>query len=352
MSLKTAEKAIDYIFARTTEDESVEIGFIGGEPLLEFNLIKEITALIQSHKSFNPNRVSISVTTNGTIFNDEIATFLAKNKIVLCVSCDGPPKIQDKTRKFRNGQGTSRIVEENIRKALLVFPLLPVNAVYSTETLEFLPETVDYLSSIGVRNIFLNLDNSSKWTKKHADQLPIIFNSLCEKYLEYYSRGKPKFINLIDNKITVILRGGYNPFERCRMGTGELAFSTTGNLYPCERLLGSDDGVTNCIGNINEGRFPIKTCKPISSQATNEECKECGLSDYCMNWCGCTNYYSTGSYSRVAPFMCAHEKAAINTAYQIIQKMKDGGIDFSHHISGTALVNTVTEKKQLESDIL
>jgi uncharacterized protein len=128
------------------------------------------------------------------------------------------------------------------------------------------------------------------------------------------------------------------------MGTGELAFSPSGNLYPCERLLGSDDGVTNCIGNITEGKINSKTCKPISSQATNEQCKECGLSDYCMNWCGCTNYYSTGSYNQVGPFMCAHEKATINVAYQIIQKMRDGGFDFSHHISGIQLSESVTEK--------
>ena len=345
MSLKTAEKIIEYIFDKTPKEDSIEIGFFGGEPLLEFALIKEITALIKSHKLFDPSRTTLSITTNGTIFNDEIAAFLPKNRIVLCISCDGPPRIQNTNRKYRNGQVTSQTVEQNIKKALRVFPLLPVNAVYSKETIDLLPEVVDYLVSIGVRNIYLNPDISSKWTKQEADQLPKIYCSLGEKFLRFYSEGEPKFINLIDNKITAILRGGYKPLERCRMGTGELAFSTTGNLYPCERLLGSDDGVTNCIGNINEGKFNHITCKPISSQATNKECKECGLNDYCMNWCGCTNYYSTGSYSQVSPFMCAHERATIKVAYQIIQKMKERGMDFSHHISGTSLANVITEKQ-------
>jgi uncharacterized protein len=217
----------------------------------------------------------------------------------------------------------------------------PVNAVYSDQTVQQLPQTVDYLVELGVKNIYLNLDISAKWTQEHAEQLSKVFEVLAEKYLQFYLHGSPKFINIIDNKIAVILRGGYGPFERCRMGTGELAFGPTGNFYPCERLVGSDDGKTNCLGNVVEGTIRPSTCKTVPSAATNTECTQCGLSEYCMNWCGCTNYHSTGSYDKVSAFMCAHERATINIAYQMIQRMKENGIDFSHHIKGTPLDNVL-----------
>ncbi|MDR2204045.1 MAG: 4Fe-4S cluster-binding domain-containing protein, partial [Nitrososphaerota archaeon] len=314
MTLNVAQKIMDFIFQKNPNDGQLEIGFFGGEPLLEFEQIKLIVELIKNHPVYNESKVIMSITSNGTIFNKEIADFMLSNGIVFCISCDGPQEIQDSTRKYKNGQGSSTAVERTIQEALQYFPLLPVNAVYSDRTLQYLPQTVDYLINLGVKNIYLNPDISAKWTQKHAEQFPEIYGVLAEKYIQFYLQGKPKFINLIDSKISTILHGGYGPFDRCRMGSGEFAFGTTGNVYPCERLVGFDDGKTNCIGNVVEGTLTPSSCKNVHSVATNTECIECSFSEYCMNWCGCTNYHSTGSYDTVSAFMCAHERAIINVA--------------------------------------
>ena len=339
MSLSTAQRILDFVFDSAQGAQEIDIGFFGGEPLLKFDLVRRITAMIQTHKSYDPNRVVISITSNGTIFSKKIAEFLREKKIVLCISCDGPPSVHDVFRHFPDGSGSSAIVERNIKSALKVFPLIPVNAVYSPENVHFLPDVVDYLSSLGVRNIYLNPNISAKWTRKEADMLPRIYGIIGEKYQEFYRRGEPRYISLIDGKIVVILRGGYTPFEKCRMGNGEFAFAASGNAYNCERLVGSDDGVKHCLGNINEG-FKIKqACEATSGIAANKECVMCTLKDYCMNWCGCTNYCSTGRYDFVSPFICASERAAINVAFDIIKNSNDTLLRFFHHISGTPLMN-------------
>lgn len=339
MPFSTAKKIVDFVLDYAPKNEKLDIGFFGGEPLLEFDLIKKITNLIQSHRSFDPDRTTLSVATNGTIFSKEIADFLMKNNMVLCISCDGPPFIQDAFRHFPDGRNSSGIVEKNIKEALRIFPLIPVNAVYSPENLQYLPDVVDYLSSLGVKNIYMNPNISARWTKKEAVMLPRIYGSIGKKYMDFYRQGKPKFINLIDNKIVVILRGGYKPLERCRMGGGEFAFAPSGNIYPCERLIGQDDGKAHRLGNINDGFIPGKTCKTIS--AVNMECQTCGLREYCMNWCGCTNYFSTGKYDAVGPFVCASEKAAISAAFHVIQEMRENWQNFSDHIAGTPLMNAI-----------
>ncbi len=344
MSISTAEKIVDFIFDSTPKNEKIDIGFFGGEPLLEFDLIKKITNLIQSHKSFDPDRTTLSVTTNGTIFSKEIAGFLEDKNMVLCISCDGPPFIQDASRPFPDGMHSSGIVEKNIKEALKFFPLIPVNAVYSPENLQYLPDVVDYLSSLGVKNIYLNPNISARWTKKEAGMFPRIYSNIGIRYMDFYRQGKPRFINLIDNKIVVILRGGYKSLERCRMGNGEFAFAPSGNIYPCERLIGQDEGKTHCLGNINDGFIQRKTCKTIS--AVNLECQTCGLKDYCMNWCGCTNYFSTGKYEAVAPFICNSEKAAISAAFHVIQEMRENWQNFSDHMAGTPLMNAIGESIQ------
>ena len=343
LSLSTAKKILDFIFKYTPKTEKIDIGFFGGEPLLEFDLIKEITKTIQNHKSFDPNQVIIQVVTNGTIFSKEIATFLMDKSVTLGISCDGPPFVQDAFRHFPDGRGSSSIVEKNIRQVLKIFPFIPVNAVYSPENVQFLPDVVDYLSSLGVKNIHLNPNISANWTQKEAEMLPHIYTSIGEKYMDFYRQGEPRYISLIDSKIVVILRGGYQPLERCRMGTGEFAFAPSGNIYSCERFIGSDDGKTHCIGNINDGFILENICKTSSNVAINPECRTCGLREYCMNWCGCTNYFSTGNYSIVGPFICASEKAAIHAAFQIIQNMNDEGLNFSDHLAGTPLLSIVGE---------
>ncbi len=285
MPVPVARRILDCVFAGLKPDERLEIGFFGGEPLLEFGLVREITALIHQHPSFDPGRVTVSLVTNGTIMNNEILDFLRQKKIVLCVSCDGPPEVQDLHRHYRDGRGSSPAVENTLRQVLPVFPLLPVNAVYSQKTLARLPEIVEYLIALGVRNIFLSPDISSPWTRQDAEQLPGIYTAVGKIYTDRLKKKDPVHISLIESKIGLILKQGYQMQDKCRMGRGEYAFAPSGNIYPCERLVG-----------------------------------------YCMNWCGCTNYATTGTYDRVSPFICASERAAIGAAMTIIETTEPGQV--------------------------
>jgi uncharacterized protein len=127
------------------------------------------------------------------------------------------------------------------------------------------------------------------------------------------------------------------------MGKGEFAFAPSGNVYLCERLIGSDEGKEHCLGNVNDGIVHGKTSAVTSSDAINKECLLCGLKDYCINWCGCINYHSTGSYNIVSHFMCALEKVAIIAAFDIIRNLNNFGLDFSHHLVGLPLMNVIAK---------
>ena len=333
MSLSTASKIVDFVFKNVKQEDKVDIGFFGGEPFFEFDLIKNITDLIQTNASLRTGQTKLSVTTNGTILTDEIIRYLGEDHISLCISCDGPPEVQDRFRHFPDGSKTSTLVEKNLRRALRSTPSTAVNAVYSPETLESLPRVVDYFLSLGVRIVYLSPNISARWGKKEADMLPAIYDAIGKKYLASNSAGKAVYISLIDSKIALMLRGGYKPIDRCRMGKGEYAFAPSGNLYPCERLIGSDDGKTHCLGNISDKLSFNRACQGLSSSAINVECIQCSLKEYCMNWCGCSNYYSTGSYNVVSPFTCASEKAAIKVAFDMIRKMKNNWLpSFPHNL--------------------
>jgi uncharacterized protein len=337
MSTDTAARIIGWIFESASGGDGVDIGFFGGEPLLEFDLLRDVVDLIERHPRFDRSSVTLSVVTNGTVFTDDIADYLLQHGIVLCLSCDGPPAVQDRFRKYRNGRGSSPAVLKTLDAALERLPLVLVNAVYRPETLEHLPATVEFLSARGVRQIYLNPDVTAPWRPEDAAKLPAIFGELGRWYVAAHLRNDPHFLSLIDSKITVILRGGYQAGERCQMGNREVAFSAEGRIYPCERLIGDGRGGRHCIGSILDGYTPsaAPAFRTEAAAAAQSHCANCGLKDYCMNWCGCSNFLSTGRYDGMSPFLCAAERAAIATAaqaYQCLDPVRPG--IFSDHLAG------------------
>jgi uncharacterized protein len=170
---------------------------------------------------------------------------------------------------------------------------------------------------------------------------------LGERYIAWYLEDDPHFISLIDTKIAVLVRGGYRPLERCQMGTGELAITPDGGLYPCGRLIGSGTGKEFRIGTIESGvdlTHLAPRCAPGGSQ--NRECDECSLKDCCMTWCGCSNAFMTGYVNRVGPFLCASERALIQTSMEVITTLeRQLGPLFLHHLSGEPQWNSREERK-------
>lgn len=334
MSLEIAEKVIDFAYSHTPPDEKIDLGFFGGEPFLEFDLIREITTLIEEHEKFDPSQVRISAVTNGTMFNDDMAQFLNDHNITMGISCDGPPEVQDVFRHYPGGKSSSREVEATITKAVDSLPNVLVNAVYHPRTFKSLPKVVEYFASLGLNQIYLNPDFSADWSQADMESLPEVFDEISNFYIKSYNDQHPLFISLINFKIAVIVRGGYHARERCRMGKGEFAFTPEGNIYPCERLIGDGLDQQHCIGNINTGlKLEKMICHTVQGQEANTECETCSLKDYCMNWCGCSNFMASGFYNRVSPFTCISEKASIEAAFKVFQTLeKAHGPTFYNHL--------------------
>lgn len=335
MPLEVAAKIVAFAYSHTPTDERIEIGFFGGEPLLELSLIDEIATLAKGHSLYDAGRVTLTAISNGTTLTAPALDVLRRHGITLGISCDGPPEVHDRHRRLANGRGTGARVEAAIRLALEELPAVMVNAVYGPDTLSDLPRTVDYLARLGVKYIYLSPNVSASWAQADIDVLPAIYASVGERYAAYYLEGVPRLVSLIDSKIAVILRQGYHPLERCRMGRGEYAFSPAGDIYPCERLVGNG-GEGHRIGSISEGlQLERLLCHRAPGEPMNKDCLGCGLRDYCMNWCGCSNYFASGYYNRVSPFWCASEKASIRASFEVLKALDSAGVPFYDHLAGS-----------------
>lgn len=117
------------------------------------------------------------------------------------------------------------------------------------------------------------------------------------------------------------------------MGTAEFAFTPLGQIYPCERLIGC--GTTeHRIGSVAAG-LGERLVSEAARELRQPECRDCTVKDFCMNWCGCSNFFATGDYGRTGPVICASERAAIAAAARAFETVEAQlGPTFMAHLTG------------------
>jgi uncharacterized protein len=333
VSLATAKEAVDFALKVAPPKRGIKFSFFGGEPLLRFDLIKKITKYIREKEKENEVTISLSVTSNGTLLTDSIFEFFKKENIELCISIDGPAHIHDLNRVYVDGRGSFEDVIKKLRRAVRELGSIQVNAVYGPITLEFLPETVSFFTQLGVSVIHLNPNIRASWQDEKISELGETYLKIADQYIGNYRNGNEIAINLIDSKIIVFLKGGYDASDRCGMAETEWGFAPSGNIYPCERFIGEDDNSAFCFGNVHGGIDVERRCHLLEKRGNrNEECVNCALQKYCMNWCGCTNYFMTGQTDISGPFMCESEKAAILAAQKVLVTLKDNELFLDHFL--------------------
>lgn len=319
MSLATAQKIVDFVMKLAPPRRSVEFSFFGGEPLLRFDLIKEIVAYIREKEAESGKAVALSITSNGTVLNQAMLEFFKKEKIDLCISLDGPAQVHNLKRVYKNGRGSFAEVMRKLQMAMGWLEGVQVNAVYGPETLDALPETVAFFRGVGIPSIHLNPDIQASWREDSCRKFPQIYRQIADQYIQSYQGAQEVAINFIDSKIILFLKGGYGSQDICGMGETEWGFAPSGNIYPCERFIGEDDELTFCLGNIYSGLDLGRRCAIVQGRGNrNEACKCCEVRRYCMNWCGCTNHYMTGRIDLTGPALCQMEKAAIKAAEYVL----------------------------------
>jgi uncharacterized protein len=333
MSLDTARRIVDFAIEITPPRRVIEFSFFGGEPLLRLDLMKEITGYIQEKALRNERPFSLSVTSNGTLLSPPILDFFEAEGIDLCISIDGPPHVHNLNRRYRDGRGSFERVAGNLKLAIERLSRLQVNAVYGPDTLDFLPESVSFFSRLGVPTIHLNPNICASWGEETYPRLREAYMKIAEHYIENYRQGQEIAINLLDSKILLFLKGGYGAGngDKCGMGETEWGFAPSGNIYPCERLIGEDNGSPLCLGNIHTGLDQTRRRALLEHRGNhNEECKNCSLQKYCMNWCGCTNYHLTGHTDLAGPMICESEKALIQAAKHVLLSLKTNELFLEH----------------------
>ena len=317
MSWETAKKALEFAFS--FDSPSLQLGFFGGEPLLQWELLKRCSN--EADKLAQQADVSLvkTVTTNATLVTDEKAKWLIENHFVPALSIDGNEQMHDITRPLKGGKSSFIQCMSGLDALLPHYPETEVIVVPSPENVAHLFAGVRFLYlKKGVRRVSINPNFYAEWPEKALKTWRGESDKLGDLFIELYRQGRPVALNFIDGKIITHLKCGFDCGDKCNFGEKEIAIAPSGRIYPCERLVANDDNDEMCIGHIESGFDEDKRQAILRRRGcVNAECLSCAIRSRCMNWCCCINYTITGAIDVTDGIVCFHEQMAVEVADRV-----------------------------------
>ena len=295
----TAKKAIDFLWEHSADSPSVNIGFYGGEPLLEFPLIEK--AVEYSKNLFSGKNLTFSITTNGTLLTDSKILFLEKHDVSLMVSLDGPKQVNDKNRVFVDGAGTFDSVMTQISRIKEIAPNLAKNLQISMvidpendfDCINQLCLQGAELEELRVSSSIVEFDYQDKdiyFSKEYSEKseyqrflaLLAHLNRFPRSHISPITRAS---VDRLIEECTILfsntkLRPIDAPSGPCIPGQLRLFVNAFGNFYPCERV--SEASPSMIIGNLDDGFDLDKADKILNvGNLTESACKNCWSFRHC-----------------------------------------------------------------------
>lgn len=299
MGFDTAKKAIDLYLNASNELDELTVAFYGGEPLLNIELIRQCVNYI--HERTRGRKVVFSVTTNGTLLNEKIVSFLEEHKFNVMISLDGSQKEHDTYRKFQNGRGSFGVIQKNLRrikeKHTEFFKGITYNSVLNPENnYENIKNYFENDDLIASADVFTNIVEPEDLTQNvqfsetfllinRFDYLKLclfMLGKLDEEDVSKLVLLKRNFIYERYHQITKKSEIGdtCHPGGPCIPGTRRLFVNVQGYMFPCERV--SETSPVMAIGHLSTG-FDIDKVNALLNigKLTEDLCKNCWALFHC-----------------------------------------------------------------------
>lgn len=327
MSYEVGKKALDFLIANSGNREHLEVDFFGGEPLMNWDVVKRLVEYGRSQEEAHHKKFRFTLTTNGVLLNDEVMEFCNREMSNVVLSLDGRRDVNDKMRPFRNGSGSYDLIVPKFqkfadsRKQMNYY----VRGTFTRNNLDFADDVLHY-ADLGFEQMSMEpvvADPSEDYAIKEED-IPAILKEYDRLALEYIKRKKEgRGFNFFHFMLD--LKAGPCVAKRmagCGSGTEYLAVTPWGDLYPCHQFVGNEKFL---MGNVDTGvvntdiRDEFKTCNVYAKPG----CKDCFARFYCSGGCSANAYNFSGSINGAYDIGCEMQKKRIECAIMIKAALAD-----------------------------
>ena len=321
MSFEVGKKALDFLVANSGSRVNLEVDFFGGEPLMNWQVVKDLVAYGRSLEEPNHKKFRFTLTTNGVLLNDDILEFANKEMANIVLSVDGRKEIHDFMRPHRGGQGSYDEIIPKFQKVAESRNQMNyyVRGTFTHHNLDF-AEDVKHLADLGFKQISVEpvvAPETEEYALREED-IPTILAEYDKLAVELIKRQKEgKGVNFFHFMID--LKGGpcvYKRLSGCGSGTEYLAVTPWGDFYPCHQFVGQEEFL---MGNVDTGivntkvRDEFKSCNVYSK----EKCKNCFAKFYCSGGCAANSYNFHGNINDAYDLGCELQRKRVECAIMI-----------------------------------
>ena len=318
MSFEVGKKALDFLIANSGNRRNLEVDFFGGEPLMNWQVVKDLVAYGREQEKIHDKNFRFTVTTNGVLLNDEIQEFINQEMDNVVLSLDGRKEVNDHMRPFRNGKGSYDLIVPKFQKLAESRDQQKyyIRGTFTRENLDFSKDVLHF-ADLGFEQISIEpvVGEDSDFYSIKEEDLPKIFEEydiLAKELIqrEKEGRGVNFFHFMID------LEGGPCISKRlsgCGSGTEYLAVTPWGDLYPCHQFVGDEAFL---MGNVDEGITKPEIAEEFRgcSVYSKEKCKNCFAKFYCSGGCMANAHKFHGSIHNTYDIGCEMERKRIECA--------------------------------------
>ncbi len=319
MSLEIGKKAIDYLLHHSKGRRNLECDFFGGEPLMNFDVVKEIVKYARSKEAEFNKVFRFTITTNGLLLTDDKIEFINKEMHNVVLSIDGRPEVNDRVRKNLGGGGCYASVMPKFKKLVdgRGEGQYYVRGTFTKYNIDFANDVL-HLNSLGFDQISVEpvvADEKMPYALTLAD-IPAIsseYDRLAEIMLEEDKKGN--FFNFFH--FMMDLEQGPCAIKRlrgCGCGNEYMAITPDGDVYPCHQFVGHEEWKMGNVLVSNDIDIDIKTEFSKATVYGKEECKECWAKFYCSGGCNANSHIYNGNILVPHKLSCELEKKRVEAA--------------------------------------
>ncbi|WP_234119399.1 thioether cross-link-forming SCIFF peptide maturase [Clostridium hydrogenum] len=326
MTAEVGKMAIDFVIKHSGPRKNIEVDLFGGEPLLAFDVVKEIVEYAKGQEKEHNKNIRFTMTTNATLLNDEIMDYLDKNMGNIVLSIDGRKEVNDNVRIRRDGTGSYDAILPKIKKMVEMRDKSKqyyARGTFTRNNTDFF-EDIKHLADAGFDEISVEpvvLPAEDPLSLREED-LPKIFEQYDKLYAEMLKRHKEgnefKFYHFNIN-----INGGpcvYKRISGCGAGHEYVAITPSGDIYPCHQFVGNEKFK---MGTIYSDELNTEIPKEFKNAHiyNKPKCKECWARFYCSGGCQANNYNFNKDMNTPYEIGCKMQKKRIECAIALKSKI-------------------------------
>ena len=308
MSYEVGKQALDFLVAHSGSRHNLEVDFFGGEPLMNFQVVKDLVAYARSIEKDAHKNFRFTLTTNGMLIDDDVIDFCNREMSNVVLSLDGRREVHDRFRVDYAGNGSWERIVPKFQKLVEArggknYYMRGTFTHYNPDFLADIRQMLDLgFTELSMEPVVCAPDDPSALTESDREIVKRQYEELAELMLERDREGRPFtfYHYMLD------LTGGpciYKRISGCGSGTEYMAVTPWGDLYPCHQFVGDEKfklgDIWNGLDNPEvQGEFAA--CNVYQKPA----CRDCWARLYCSGGCAANAYHATGSITGIYEAGC------------------------------------------------